>query len=53
MGYIGILAIRPCLPDVLGFCEVTKNGEKTNEVVSEREMIASNDKSKKSTKLGF
>ena len=43
MEYIGILAIRHCLPDVLGFCEVTKNGEKINEVVSEREMISLND----------
>ena len=53
MGYIGILAIRPYLPDVFRLCEVTKNDGKANEVILERYMIVLNDESKKSTKLGF
>ena len=47
MGYVGILAIRPYLPDVLHLCEVTKNDGKANEAVLERGMIALNDSSKK------
>ena len=43
MGYIGILAIRPYLPDVLSLCEVTKNDGKANEAVSEQETIVLND----------
>ena len=43
MGYIGILAIRPYLPDVLHLCEVTKNDGKANEAVLEQGMIALND----------
>ena len=43
MGYIGILVIRPYLPDVLRLCEITKNDGKANEAVLERGMIALND----------
>ena len=53
MGYIGILAIRPYLPDVLRLCEVTKNDGKANEAVLERGMISLNDQSKKSANLRF
>ena len=53
MGYIGILAIRPYLPDVLRLCEVTKNDGKANEAVLEQGMIALNDSSKKSANYRF
>ena len=53
MGYIGILAIRPYLPDVLHLCEVTKNDGKANEAVLERGMIALNDSLKKIDKIGI
>ena len=43
MGCIGILAIRPYLPDVLRLCEVTKNDGKANEAVLERGIIVLND----------
>ena len=52
-GYIGILAIRPYLPDVLRLCEVTKNDGKANETVLERRMNSLNDSSKKSANLRF
>ena len=47
MGYIGILAIRPYLPDVLRLCEVTENDGEANEAVLERGMTALNDWYKK------
>ena len=50
---IGILAIRPYLPDVLPLCEVTKNDGKANEAVLEQGMIALNDSSKKSANYRF
>ena len=40
---IGIVAIRPYLPDVLCLCEVTKNDGKANEAILERYMIVLND----------
>ena len=43
MGYIGILAIRPYLPDVLRLCEVTENDGEANEAVLERGMTVLND----------
>ena len=43
MEYVGILANRPQLPDVLRLCEVTKNDGKANEAVLERDMIVLND----------
>ena len=46
MGYIGILAIRPYLPNVLCLCEVTKDDGKANEAILERYMIVLNDLSK-------
>ena len=48
---IGILVIRPYLPDVLRLCEITKNDGKANEAVLERGMIPLNDSSKKSANL--
>ena len=53
MGYIGILAIRPYLPDVLRLGEVNKNDEKANEAVLKLGMIVLNDWSKKSVNLRF
>ena len=43
MGYIGIVAITPYLPDVLCLCEVTKSDGKANEAILERYMIVLND----------
>ena len=42
MGYIGILAIRPYLPDVLCLSEVSKNDRKESEAILERYMIVLN-----------
>ena len=40
---IGILAIRPYLPDVLCLCKVTENDGKAREAILERYMIVLND----------
>ena len=53
MGYIGILAIRPYLPDVLCLCEVTKNDGETNDAVLEQGMTTLNDSIKKIDKIGI